>query len=242
MLVVEPYRWARVLKPRWIALEQVPVVAHLWRVVATLLRDEGYKTWVGVLEAERFGVPQTRERAFLLAHRDRQPHPPEPTHQRFERGVPATHEDGLFGGLLPWVSMAEAIGWGLTDQPAPPIVATSDSGGGGRPLDGGAGARAIVRNARESGTWKPKTLVAGNQERATVRSIDEPAPTVAFGNASASFAWNGTDRVTPPEAGVLQSFQWNYPWQGTLTKQYQQIGNAVPPLLAAAVIRRLVEA
>jgi DNA (cytosine-5)-methyltransferase 1 len=240
--VVEPFRWAQVLKPRWIALEQVPVVAHLWRVVAAFLRDMGYKTWVGVLEAERYGVPQTRERAFLLAHRDRQPHPPEPTHQRFMRGVPATHEDGLFGGLLPWVSMAEAIGWGLTDQPAPPIVATSDSGGGGRPLDGGAGARAILRNARENGAWKPKTLVAGNQERATVRSIDEPAPTVAFGHAAASFAWNGTDRVTPPEAGVLQSFPADYPWQGTLTKQYQQIGNAVPPVLAAAVIRRLVEA
>src|SRR3954463_5874570 len=60
MLVVEPLRWARDLRPEWIALEQVPPVLELWELYADFLRGWGYSVWAGVLEAERFGVPQTR--------------------------------------------------------------------------------------------------------------------------------------------------------------------------------------
>lgn len=43
-------------------------------------------------------------------------------------------------------------------------------------------------------------------------------------------------RVTVEEAAALQSFPPGYPWQGTKTAQYQQIGNAVPPLLSLHVL------
>jgi DNA (cytosine-5)-methyltransferase 1 len=112
MLVVEPLRWALALRPEWVALEQVPEVLPLWEVMASLLQAHGYSTWTGKLEAERFGVPQTRERAILIAHRSRAVVPPEPTHQRYVPGEPQRHEVTMFGEVLPWVSMAEALGWG----------------------------------------------------------------------------------------------------------------------------------
>jgi DNA (cytosine-5)-methyltransferase 1 len=47
----------------------------------------------------------------------------------------------------------------------------------------------------------------------------------------------GSVRVTVQEAGALQSFPFWFPWQGGSGKQYLQAGNAVPPLMALAVVR-----
>ena len=48
-------------------------------------------------------------------------------------------------------------------------------------------------------------------------------------------------RLTPEECAILQDFPLDYPWKGTKTSQYRQIGNAVPRSLARSLGRKIVE-
>ena len=67
-----------------------------------------------MLSAERYGVPQTRKRAFLIASLDGPVSLPEPTHRSYNARRKETPEDEQ--ALLPWVSMAEALGWTPSEE------------------------------------------------------------------------------------------------------------------------------
>ncbi|MGY3678335.1 DNA cytosine methyltransferase [Streptomyces sp. TE33382] len=97
------------------------------------------------------------------------------------------------------------------------------------------------------------SLRSNNQANATIRSIQEPAGTLFFGHRANECTWVAEPastqpgdtaaptapepiRITAQEAGILQTFPADYPWAGNKGQAFSQIGNAVPPLLAAHIL------
>ncbi|MGD3109296.1 DNA cytosine methyltransferase [Streptomyces sp. YGL11-2] len=94
-------------------------------------------------------------------------------------------------------------------------------------------------------------LRSNNQANATVRRSDEPAGTLFFGHRANECVWvaepapSGASgerptpesiRITAQEAGLLQTFPADYRWAGNKSQRFSQIGNAVPPRLAAHLL------
>lgn len=199
-LVLEPLRWTLALEPGMVCCEQVPPALPIWQAMEPVLRARGYHTWSGVLSAETFGVPQTRKRAFLIASRFGPVGPPAPTHARYV--APQNRDDdggGLFAlpepervvlpedrGLLPWVSMADALGWGMTARPYPAVASSRTTGGPDKEKVGGSGARDVIYGEQAAGRWQMR---ANAQANAAVRQVDEPAPTITAGHDSGERVW-----------------------------------------------------
>lgn len=260
--VIDAARVAVTCGAEWVAMEQVPGVLPLWRALGHVLERHGYDVWSGVLCAADYGVPQTRRRAILMASRVRRVAPPVPTHAE----VP-----GMFGER-PWVSMADALGWGEVvvntrgdrgDDPA-----GGNEFGACRPswaLTGKARSWTLDRRQQSDGvpvrlvpTCEPAPTVTGIagakgqwlfreiQANGACRHSTQPAMTISASADNGNFRFEDADgavrRLTATDALILQGFDPDYPVQGSRSKQFEQIGNAVPPPLAAHVVASLVDA
>ena len=71
------------LEPEWIVMEKVPAARGHAAGWVAMLRERGYAAKWAVLSAEKYGVPQRRQRLVLVARKGEEPpanFPPAPTH------------------------------------------------------------------------------------------------------------------------------------------------------------------
>lgn len=199
-------------------------------------RQLRYRTQLIVMNAADFGVPQRRERMFLVGIRSGD----------FE----------IAAGRQDWISVRKA----LTDLPAfgavgndtpcsaritpakRPILRSSPYhgallfNGSGRPLrldvpaptlpaSMGGNSTPIIDQAELDTGVEPWVI-------SYHRRLSRDRPPVAG-------VPRRLRRITVEEAAVLQSFPIGVPWVGTTCSRFRQIGNAVPPALAHAVAMSL---
>lgn len=259
-LVLQPLRWALLMEPEWIALEQVTSVLPVWEATATVLRERGYSVVTGNAHAETWGVPQTRSRAVLLARRSGPVAFPAATHSRFHNRTP----EKLDNGREPWVSMAEALKWG-EDPERPDIWFCPTNLRPHAALRHWSTPAPTLTFGHERPRWVTPTELAAYRQRVAITAgrrvnnqsgttfdlswpAQRPCPTIAgrelvgMPGANAN-RFNGSTKsrndglkLEPREGAILQTFPADFPWAGGISKVWEQIGNAIPPVMAKALL------
>lgn len=199
-------------RPKFFLAENVKGITTLakGKVFQMIMNDFGalgYRVQYRVLNAADYGVPQTRQRVFIVGVREDVKFNytyPEPTHSREGKN-----------GLAVWVSVGEAMA-DIPDPDAPNSVFNHQYSKYKLNFNGYIGHRQLDPK-------KPApTVTARGDDRGGVVILPHP---------------NGKRRMSCREVASVQSFPMEYEFMGNRSSVYRQIGNAVPPLLGYAVAK-----
>jgi DNA (cytosine-5)-methyltransferase 1 len=195
------------------------------------MEQAGMKISIFKGNSAEFGVPQKRQRVFILGARSRTPEAPEVTHA--EKG-------SIF--LQPFVAVGEAIeAYAGKDFFEPEEVVSGrwadhlaqvPPGWNYKAHSAWAGHPNPTFEA-ESRFWN--FLLKLHPEKLSWTVAASPGPWTG------PFHWE-TRRLRTPELAAIQSFPEGYRFAGNRRERVKQIGNAVPPRMAAAVIAKVLEA
>lgn len=273
LLVYEFSRLVRELKPRYFVMENVRglLLDHARPVLDSFLlrvKRAGYAVVepVTLLNASDFGVPQRRQRTFILGHRKDLPAPSYPLPK------PIIDDSGQEYDPL----VRDAI-TDLPDIESHDELFESDVFIG--ELEDGSHYSQLMRGlARSDGDHSPPRKMARNRLTGCLRThhskeirkrfaatppggaepisryirldLEKVAPTIRAGTGADHGSHTAPRPIHPTiprcittrEAARLHSFPDWFEFHGTRWHGFRQIGNAVPPLLARAVAREVLQA
>lgn len=199
----------------------------------------GYKTQLILLDASHYGVPQRRERMFLIGVQDGYELPgiPVPT----TASSAPTVRDAL--AQLPGFGEAgnDTIAAAKITTTKNPVLRKSPYAGmlfngAGRPLN--LDAPSLTMAASMGGNRTP-IIDQEELDGASDSWVEDYHSTLMAGEAPVSVVPKRLRRLTVEEAAAIQTFPLGMEWVGAQTRKYHQIGNAVPPRLAYAVAASL---
>jgi len=254
-LFKEYLRITQLWKPDWFVLENVQglVETENGLFLKEILKgfDElGYKVNYKVLNAKNFGVPQSRERLFIVGslHNEKFEFPASQFTNDF-----ITVEDAFkdLPDLLNGNSDVELrykkkkpSEYGLSLKGD---LKTTTNNAVSRNSD-----KVIERYQYicEGGNWRniPIELMDTYKDVSRCHTgiyhrLNSKKPSVVIGNYRKNMLihpWQNRG-LSVREAARLQSFPDNFKFIGTINSQQQQVGNAVPPLLAKAVFETIIK-
>ncbi len=253
-LYKEFIRMVHILDPQWVVFENVTGLLEMeagafFSNIITDFQHAGYTCSYFVLNASDFGVPQRRSRLFLIGSKNgvridlggAQPLPPVTVGNAF-CDLPVL-ENGANIDCLPYLGdpdngYAKLMRNGLT-QCSGHLVSRN-------------AAYILERytHIRQGQNWTaiPQKLMENYADSSRCHTgvyyrLREDQPSVVIGNYRKNMIihpWANRG-LSVREAARLQSFPDWYIFKGSIGFQQQQIGNAVPPLLAKYVFHKIVE-
>lgn len=254
LLFREFVRMVKELHPKWFLFENVSGIVHMNHgAVVEMIADEfkalGYSIKFSVLKASDYGVPQNRERFFLVGN---------------SLGI-----DFVFPSPdNAKISVEEAIG----DLPIlengdnyneldyrTPICEASKYARRMREKSNKSLQNFVSRNndlaikrysyIPQGGNWRdiPEKLMENYADKSRCHSgiykrLRADQPSVVISNYRKSMLIHPTQNrgLSVREAARIQSFPDHFVFEGPISHIQQQIGNAVPPLLAKAVVKQIL--
>ena len=244
-------RAVRIWQPDFFVLENVRgIVDTAGGLILNLILDRfddlGYVLSYGTLNALDFGVPQRRNRFFMIGSRGKKIALPKKTASQ-----PITVKDAISD--LPNLTNGAAEPWLAYTDVQPSVYARKLR----MKLQGCSG-HLVTRNGDEvlsryryvppGGNWEdiPQRLMKNYKDRNRCHTgiyhrLRYDSPSVVIGNYRKNMLIHPLqDRgLSVREAARIQSFPDSYEFFGSIGFQQQQVGNAVPPQLAQAVFKQL---
>jgi DNA (cytosine-5)-methyltransferase 1 len=185
-----------------------------------LFKEAGFAIYEAKLDAKDFGVPQTRERMFIVG----------------VSNTIASRAEFAFPTRTCWKyrTVREAIG-GISA----PLYYARGLSPGSIPVHPNHWCMRPVSKKFSNG----KSAQGATTYRAfRVLHWDRPSWTVAYGHREVHVHPSGRRRLSVYEAMLLQGFPSSYALLGTLSAQVQMVSDAVPPPLGAAIARQVLKA
>ena len=199
--------------PKFFLAENVKGIMSLGKgeVLKMIIEDFsrlGYNVQAKLLNAADFGVPQLRQRVFIIGVRN-------DIDFHYEYPVSTHNADGS-NDLKKWLGVGEALR-NIPDPDKPNNIPNHNYSKYKLRFNGYLGHRTI-------NSEKPApTVTARGDDKGGVVVLHHP---------------NNQRRMSCRELATVQSFPLDYTFSGNRSSVYRQIGNAVPPLLACAVAKQ----
>lgn len=254
-LFQEYLRITKLWEPDWFVLENVQGLIETEKglflnKILEGFNKLGYTTNYKVLNAKNFGVPQSRERLFIVGNRH---------NIKFEFPEPKFINDFVtvgdaFRDLPNLINGNQDVD--LSYKKIDPSDYAFSLKGDLKKISNNAVSRnsdTVIKRYEhicEGGNWKNIPIELMDSYKDVTRChtgiyhrLDSNKPSVVIGNYRKNMLihpWQNRG-LSVREAARLQSFPDNFKFVGTINSQQQQVGNAVPPLLAKAVFEKILK-